>query len=184
MSARINQYQREEIRRLVIKHKYGKTEEALANRSDTVARQVYEKIYSASERDWISARPSSFKVANEFYIKSGNGSSGYRAAKANQNLPVFADRMTTIVVDPGDAIDTEAFAIQQEKKDLETNKKADIKELDAQLAKFYTFDKLVKEWPEIATFVEQVRPTTPNVPAVDFRSLNERFELPPEQPAS
>jgi hypothetical protein len=82
----------------------------------------------------------------------------------------------------GDEFTDEILALEQELKELQTAQRERESKLKSIMEGFNTVEKLIQQWPDIATFAEKyLEKKQKNLPNLQLAQLNSEFKLPPGQ---
>lgn len=191
---------RDKIAKAVIKHRFGAECDKMADLHAIHAVAIYEDVFSSHDRSimdglpqgWlpkdndiyvnVGERSHRFPFSGEFSRGSGthnelrwNGSTRenvYRRftfAKLNQCVKVYE-----VGTRFGGKLQDFLHAADKLNADIHD---AHVK-LGATLADFYTVEKLLEAWPEVAPFIPAAQAPKPQVPALPTKALNDMFKLP------
>ena len=172
---------RREIAILVAKHRFGPEREKHSKVENAVALKVYEHIHKGFLDKMKEFPRGAFTTAITLSPTVGGQ---YRSLRLSDALPVFASHNRGAFAS-NDPLGMEIVEANANSKGVDEKLYNSINELIGALGKWNTFEKLIKDWPEVKSFADGVLGTRlgrtiSTLPAVMVSTLNKEFNLPPE----
>jgi len=172
---------RREIAILVAKHRFGLEKEKHFKAENAVALKVYEHIHKGFLDKMKEFPREAFNAAITLHLTVGGQ---HRSLRLSDALPVFASR-NRVAFASNDPLGMEIVEAYANSKGVEDKLYNSINELIGALGNWKTFEKLIKDWPEVKPFADGVLGTKlgrtiSTLPAVMVSTLNKEFNLPPE----
>lgn len=165
---------RDKILFSLMEHRFRSDEDAVHKRWTSFADDVYNDMYTASERKLIEKMPKDWVSKDlTIYISFAGKQAALAMSEARPN-----PRQKRKVYDAAHPLSLrfEDLVAQSDKLRAERNKA--MAEARAALGSVQTVTKLLELWPEISSFVPKV--VTYSVPAPRFDDLNRALKLPPK----
>lgn len=201
-SQRLRQLDRDNIVKRLMIHKFRARAEELVKVHHQLAEAVYEDLFSKAHRDLMVSLPGGWLTRSSYIRVQIRGDVEMLHFNGNQVLPSWdlnqltvrqyttSDHLMPHFADNGIAHSYEAtHPLAEAHLDWENAVAAVTEEHKVARAQVYaalnthsTVNKLLKEWPEVAPFVNQKAnaPTHP-VPAIPVVQLNSLLDLPVEE---
>lgn len=178
MSTRITSVIRSRITSRLLNHRFDKEQKALAVHESNLAMQVYRHIYTAAERKRMDALPDGYLPVNHGF-RVHIGRYDYVVLELLQPVRVPSDHL-------GNDVNIKDAALHKRVKDhlsakvaLKQARKRLDEETRAAITGFGTIARLVKAWPQVKPFVDQLGYVSEkkSLPAVIPSELNSSLGL-------
>lgn len=200
---KITKFQREQITRDVLKHRFGEAAQALVNDRAAFALAIYNDVYSVADRRKIKSLPGGWLCSeNGITAQFGASSRDYEDVPFNgavygsiakmlperleavNKLMAYSHRNGCAKVYEADHAFCETYqSLKSRKADLEREVDAAERQTESAIASVTTFGRLVEIWPEIAPFAERYDNEPAPLPALPTAKLNTLLRLPVSEAA-
>lgn len=179
---------RDALVKMIMSHRYDKQQEEFEKRKEELFHRIHASQYTTEELEWMKNAPEGALREVTYYSVTLGLSGRYCQfgmrncySTATKGLRAFASRSGKTVVLHGEISDAATKLYHDETDFINAKNKARL-ELEATLKKFRYIEKLVKDWPEIKSFIDKISGAAQvvNLPAINYEMLNKQFELPPE----
>lgn len=183
-STRMTNADRDAIRHAMIEARFGPLEAQHKQDWLALAHAIYNHVYDEKTRRWIKRAPEgALVITNHLSVRSAGQ---WRTVWFDEDLPIFAKHHSTFCyLDATHPLAEQLDELTRRGKDLENQRKEITTQVGVALAKFSTFERAIKDWPEAETFIasrfEVVQGRKPSVPAVLLYDLNQKLGLPPSE---
>jgi len=181
---KLNQYQRDRIRNLLVSRAFDEEEAALDKRQKEVGMLFYrDRISEAVEKQADRLNevcPGMVRMDKSFYVTVGEGGDIRRAfAQFDRARPVTSEDLNW-ANDSEPAIALAKYELDY--ADYSVRRDKALKQADAALASFSTFRRLEIGWPEVMPIVREIyaEKAPQTLPAIPTAELNAMFDLPVE----
>lgn len=177
MSKRLTQYMRDKIARRAVEAAFEAPMKALAQDEDALARDAWNEIVPPAERDALATTPTRF-LSRERGLALKHEGMCFLLTFAGEPPPAPQDKkryeVSRAIFERAQALD----ARRRQVKEAHDRARAAV---EALVGSATTLRKLCEVWPEGEPFYADIEPPTPQLPAVDARSVNAMLGL-AEQP--
>lgn len=184
MAARkLRQFEKEMLVNLLISHKFDKLQDKLLDRELKLGQVVYNELYTAKCQHVMASFPDGFfPVQSTVRVRFGGADADRFTADWNDDRRIAHMHQYGTVDYAANHLLGEKFRqLKADQQKLDAEKKDATRKIYATLKPITTVGALLKQWPDIAPFLDRVVPRekkASQLPVVPIKTLNKLLDLP------
>lgn len=183
MAVRITKYAAEEISREALNQAFKKQDEELTAEENELLSRVWHHLFKKHKKDILSVPKGWIKEVNNLTVNAGGWKITLRGSDENWRVPLVTSEYNHAFAILDEKLISEVQEFSKKKEDIKTKKERTRSTLNAMLLNAYSFNNLLKIWPEGQhLFIDKLGAIEPTKAiAIAFHDINSVLGFPPPE---